>query len=229
MNIPTCLSTQSWWIRPWWCKIKFSFWFQIQYFFPPYLSCKSYYFQVLRGWPSSCGSGGIHYLRHRPSQVFCGHLPVLQATFGLRASWQWHGRWGQNSASEDRSLDLTISALHSFTLSSVLEWVAGLENTWFLKVTYLFGCAGSLLLCRDFLWLQWVGATLVVVRRLLIVAASCCRARELWHTGLVAPSHVGSSWTRDQTHVLCTGRQILNHWTTGEVPGKYFRLAVSKL
>ena len=29
--------------------------------------------------------------------------------------------------------------------------------------------------------------------------------------GLVVPQHVGSSWTRDQTHVLCTGRRILNH------------------
>ena len=28
-----------------------------------------------------------------------------------------------------------------------------------------------------------------------------------------------SSWTRDGTHVPCTGRQILNHWTTREVQG----------
>ena len=33
----------------------------------------------------------------------------------------------------------------------------------------------------------------------------------------VALQHVESSWTRDRTHVLCTGRQILNHWTTREV------------
>ena len=32
--------------------------------------------------------------------------------------------------------------------------------------------------------------------------------------GLVAPLHVESSQTRDPTHVLCIGRQILNHWTT---------------
>ena len=36
--------------------------------------------------------------------------------------------------------------------------------------------------------------------------------------GLVAPRHVGSSWTRDQIRVLCIGRQILNHCTTREVP-----------
>ena len=36
--------------------------------------------------------------------------------------------------------------------------------------------------------------------------------------GLVAPRHMGSSWTRDQTYVPCIGRQILNHCTTREVP-----------
>ena len=37
-------------------------------------------------------------------------------------------------------------------------------------------------------------------------------------TGLAALQHVGSSYIRDQTHVPCTGRQILNHWTTRKVP-----------
>ena len=32
--------------------------------------------------------------------------------------------------------------------------------------------------------------------------------------GLVALGHVGSSQTRDQTHVYCIGRRIPNHWTT---------------
>ena len=151
MNIPTCLSTQSWWIRPWWCKIKLSFWFQIQCFFPPYLSCKPCYFQVLRGWPSSCGSGGINCLRLRPSQVFRVHLPILQPTFGLRASWQRHGGWGKTPPLKTWSLDLTVNALHSFTLSFMLECVARWENTLFLSGIYLFSCAGSLLLCLDFL------------------------------------------------------------------------------
>ena len=31
--------------------------------------------------------------------------------------------------------------------------------------------------------------------------------------GLAAPRHVGSSRTRDRTHILCLGRSILNHWT----------------
>ena len=43
-----------------------------------------------------------------------------------------------------------------------------------------------------------------------------------WHTSLVAPRHMGSSQTRDQTHVPCIGRQILNHWATREVPECWF-------
>ena len=44
----------------------------------------------------------------------------------------------------------------------------------------------------------------------------------LWRIISVAPQHVDSSWTRDQTHVSCIGRQSLSHWTTGEVPGFLF-------
>ena len=36
--------------------------------------------------------------------------------------------------------------------------------------------------------------------------------------GLVAPWHVGSSQTRDQSHVSCIGRQILYHGPTWEAP-----------
>ena len=36
--------------------------------------------------------------------------------------------------------------------------------------------------------------------------------------GLRCSTHVGSSWTRDQTHVPCIGRQVLNHCATREVP-----------
>ena len=42
--------------------------------------------------------------------------------------------------------------------------------------------------------------------------------------GLVALWHVDSSQTREQNHVPCVGRWILNHWTTREVPGCNFKL-----
>ena len=43
-------------------------------------------------------------------------------------------------------------------------------------------------------------------------------AQQLWCSGLVALWRVESCWTRDRTHVACTGRQTLNHRTTREVP-----------
>ena len=48
--------------------------------------------------------------------------------------------------------------------------------------------------------------------------SSCgMRAQQLWHTGLVAPWHVGSSRTRAQTRVPCLGRWTPNHCATREV------------
>ena len=52
----------------------------------------------------------------------------------------------------------------------------------------------------------------------LWLTGSRAQARQLWHTGLVAPQHVGSSRTRAQTHVPRIGRQILNHCAPREVP-----------
>ena len=39
--------------------------------------------------------------------------------------------------------------------------------------------------------------------------------------GVVALQHVGSSQTRDRTPVPHIGRQILNHWTTREIPDSF--------
>ena len=53
---------------------------------------------------------------------------------------------------------------------------------------------------------------------------SCFRVRALGGAGSVVlahrlscSAHVGSSWTRDGTHVLCIGRWALNHWTSREI------------
>ena len=95
-------------------------------------------------------------------------------------------------------------------------------------------------------WLYWVfvavcrllsscseeGHSLTTVPGCHCGVFSCCGAWGLllWrstssgHTGfssgegLVPPSQVDSSQTRGQAHVHCFGRQILNHWTTREVP-----------
>ena len=75
---------------------------------------------------------------------------------------------------------------------------------------FIFGCIGSSLLCAGFLQLRRAGATLhcgaralgtrasvVAARGLqqLWLAGSRAQAQQLWHTGLVAPRHVGSSRT----------------------------------
>ena len=59
-----------------------------------------------------------------------------------------------------------------------------------------------------------VVASLVAEHGLLGTQASAVVA---WNMGSVALRNVESSWTRGWTHVPCTGRQILNHWTTMEV------------
>ena len=77
------------------------------------------------------------------------------------------------------------------------------------------------------------GYSIVAVLRILIAVASLIGSRHvgfrscsalgsrvqtqsLWNTGLLAPRHVASSWTRDQTYVSFIGRCILNHGATRE-------------
>ena len=87
------------------------------------------------------------------------------------------------------------------------------------------------------LWLLWVfvvvcGLSLATVSGYCCLVArapqcsgfSCCRAQALGRVGsvvvpgLAAPQHVRSSWTQGLNPCPCIGRQILNHWATGEVP-----------
>ena len=74
-------------------------------------------------------------------------------------------------------------------------------------------------------WLLIAVVSLVVEHRLQVhglqqlwLTGSRAQAQQLWHTGLVAPWHVGSSRTRDRTCVRCIGRWTLNNCTTREVP-----------
>ena len=50
---------------------------------------------------------------------------------------------------------------------------------------------------------------------------SRAQAQYLWCMGLVVLRHVGSSWTRVWTCVLCIGRRILYHWATREALGTW--------
>ena len=75
---------------------------------------------------------------------------------------------------------------------------------------------------HGFVCLWGVGATLQPWRLdfslhwLLLLQSMGSRAQvqQFRRVGLVALQHVGSSGTRDQTHVPCVGMWILNHWTT---------------
>ena len=60
------------------------------------------------------------------------------------------------------------------------------------------------------------------MRGLLIAVASLAADHRF-----LALQHVESSCTRDRTHVPCTGRQILNHWITRQVPGTSFCMDLS--
>ena len=97
-------------------------------------------------------------------------------------------------------LDLTCSEFMSLSFSRFpfVFLLSICENSFFFVISFSFGCAGILLLCR-----------------LSLVAGSgdysLAAAQKLCHTGLVAPRHVGSSRIRDRTRVSCADRQILHH------------------
>ena len=81
------------------------------------------------------------------------------------------------------------------------------------------GCLELLPLFKLFFGLRWVFAF-----------SSCeqglkgTQAQWLWPEGYVALQHVGlRSLTRDWTCIPCIGRQVLNHWTTREVPLEFLR------
>ena len=106
------------------------------------------------------------------------------------------------------------------------------HHSLFLKL-FIFGRSGSSLLCGLFSSCGKQGLlSSCGVWASHCSGFSCCAAwahglqqlqppgsratQKWWHTGLAALWHVGSSRTRDQTHVSCTGRQNLHHRATRE-------------
>ena len=97
-----------------------------------------------------------------------------------------------------------------------------------LRWVFVAACGLSLVVARGDYSLLWCTGFSLQCLLLLqstgsshVGFSSCSTwAQELWCTGLVALQHVGSSWTRARTCVPCTGRRILNHCTTREVPPK---------
>ena len=85
----------------------------------------------------------------------------------------------------------------------------------FMYFFSLWGCAGSS-------WLHELFSS-CSERELLSRWDAQCEGFSLWWlllswlTGLAALRHVGSSQTRDRTHVPCISRWTLIHWVTREV------------
>ena len=86
-----------------------------------------------------------------------------------------------------------------------------------------------------FFWLLWVFVAehglFIAVHWLLFscgarashcISLSSSGTWALGYVGLAVSSQVGSSRNMNWTHVPCTGRRILNHWTTREGPGTLF-------
>ena len=98
---------------------------------------------------------------------------------------------------------------------------------------WVFIAAPAFSSCSDWALYSLFRCTRFLSQWLLLLQGAGCRhlglgSCELWaleHSlsscGLVAPCHVGSSWTGDQTPVSCIGRWILTFCATREIPESF--------
>ena len=108
------------------------------------------------------------------------------------------------SLGQEDSLEKEM-ATHSSTLAWRIPWTeepGKLQSTGLQRV----GCD----CVTNFLLLQSTGFRVQRLQQLQLTGSRAW-AQELWHAGLVALWHVGSSWIRDRTCVSCIGRWILYH------------------
>ena len=83
-------------------------------------------------------------------------------------------------------------------------------NFWLCRVFVAAHGLSLVVVSRDYFPLWWLLS-------LWSAGSGALRLQQLSSTVSVALQHTGSSWTRDQKHVPCIGRQILIHCTTMEV------------
>ena len=104
----------------------------------------------------------------------------------------------------------------NFLANPILTWPLGTGSDGCKDGSLSFFPAVLGLGCRS-----WAFSSCSVLLSSCRVRASCCGGfccgAGTLGTGLVAPQHVGSSQTRDQTCVPRIGRRILNHWTNRDV------------
>ena len=123
---------------------------------------------------------------------------------------------------------LDMLQLSPFQREDVCVFINNILFFFFNKFIYLFiylflAVLGLRFCARAFSSCGEQGPLFIAVRGPLTVVASHCgaeapdaQAQQLWHMGLVAPRHVGSSRTRARTRVPCIGRQTPNHCATRE-------------
>ena len=118
-----------------------------------------------------------------------------------------------------------------------------LKNKITLSSLFSFGCAMSSWLHVDFYccgaWAfhsggfscSWARALGCLGFSSSVHGLSSCGSQALehrlnswWRMDLVVPQHVGSSQSRDHTHVSCIGSRILYHWATNEALSVFFFL-----
>ena len=142
---------------------------------------------------------------------FWGCVGSLLQRTGFLQLWQ-----------EGATLHGGARASHCGGFSCCGAWALGTQAS-VATARRLSSCSTRALDCAGFsscgTWAQQLWCTGGRVRGLqqLWLTGSRAQAQQLWHTGLVAPWHVGSSRTRDQTNAPCIGRRILNHCATREV------------
>ena len=141
--------------------------------------------------------------------------------------------WAGSPLCSERGLLSALSGVSSLSRASSLLWAGPLCSEWGL-LSALSG-ASCLLWVGPPVCSEW-GLLSAVVRGLLTLVASFVLELRLWGVGLqqlqlldspararscgtralVAPCHVGSSWTSNWTRVSCICRQILYHWAIKE-------------
>ena len=140
----------------------------------------------------------------------------------VRVSWpglgvcypiaEGQGRNGQTRNRGDE-LGLFLAALGLHCCTAFLVAVSG----GYSLVAFLGFSLQWLLLCRA--WVLGLSgfSSYDTQTQQLWLQGSRAQAQQLWHMGLVAPQHVGSSQPRNQTHISCIGT---GRFFTSEPPGK---------
>ena len=120
----------------------------------------------------------------------------------LMINWVWSGTKSRATYSPQPSCVFHALWIMSFSnrpMCQAFLFFWRVHTAIFIYYLLIFGCAGSSLLCG--------------LSRSRCTGFSSCSTWELWCTGLAAQQHVESSQTRNRTHVHCSGRWILIHWT----------------